>query len=143
MQRVVRYTKAATIAWKHSIIIYRVSDYVVKIVRLWLRLLISHNFTTIHTTVQQFTQLYNNSHNCTTIHTTVQQFTQLYNNSHNCTTIHTTVQQFTVATNWYERVDFFNSVTLNVHIVLQGNKYIVELLILLQTGRIHLVNLQS
>jgi len=102
----------------------------------------SHNCTTIHTTVQQFTQLCNNSHNCTTIHTTVQQFTQLYNNSHNCTTIHTTLQQLTVATNWDER-DFFNSATLNVHIVLQGSKLVVEFVILLKNGKTHFVNRPS
>ena len=65
-------------------------------------------------------------------------------NSHNCTTIHTTVQQFTVATNWDGRVDFLlYSATLNVHIVLQGNKYVVELQICLQTARTQFVNRQS
>ena len=101
-----------------------------------------HNSRTIHTTVQQFTQLYNNSHNYKTIHTNVQQFTQLYNNSHNCTTIHTTLQQLTVATNWDER-DFFNSATLNVHIVLQGSKLVVEFVILLKNGKTHFVNRPS
>ena len=57
---------------------------------------------------------------------------------HNCTKIH-----YCNKLGRARRFFFFNSATLNVQIVLQGNKYIAEFAILLQTSKMHFVNPQS